>query len=307
MPAAQRSSSPGAGPRTGALPNLLIIGAQKCGTSALHYYLDLHPEIGMSAPKELNFFRGRPKAEVVSDPEDREVVAQMGGERPSLKWYRERFDPAFAFRGEASPAYTAPWFPEVPGLIAELLADVKLIMLVRDPFEQVPSGWRQNVSLGFEPRPLAEAIRPGGLYVARIRYRSVLTPYLERFGHERILVVAQADLLHRRRETMRRVFSFIGADPGFYSPRMERERHVSAQKGARKRMLDRFQRSALARPAFRLPQEVKWYVERAFAAGSDEPVPELDERAREIVAAELADDVAWLASEFGIETGTWLR
>ena len=40
----------------GSLPNLLIIGAQKCGTSGLHYYLGLHPEVSMSKPKELNFF-----------------------------------------------------------------------------------------------------------------------------------------------------------------------------------------------------------------------------------------------------------
>jgi len=38
------------------LPNLVVIGAQKCGTSALHYYLAQHPEIWMSKPKELNFF-----------------------------------------------------------------------------------------------------------------------------------------------------------------------------------------------------------------------------------------------------------
>ena len=40
----------------GALPNLIVIGAQKCGTSVLHYYLSLHPEVSMSRPKELNFF-----------------------------------------------------------------------------------------------------------------------------------------------------------------------------------------------------------------------------------------------------------
>ncbi len=42
--------------RGGALPNLVVIGAQKCGTSGLHYHLGLHPEISMSKPKELNFF-----------------------------------------------------------------------------------------------------------------------------------------------------------------------------------------------------------------------------------------------------------
>lgn len=308
MPASQRSSSAGAGLETGALPNLLVIGAQKCGTSALHYYLDLHPEIRMSAPKELNFFRGRPTADVVEDPDDRQIVARMGGERPSLEWYTAKFDPDIPVRGEASPSYTAPWFPDAPGLIAELLPDVKLIMLVRDPFGQVPSAWSHNVSLGFERRSLAEAVRPGGLYVARVRYRAVLTPYLERFGPERILVVDQSDLLSSRRETMSRVFSFAGVDPAFYSPRMERERHVSAEKGARKRLLDRLQRSRLIRPAYHLPQEVKWYVERFFASGSSaEPVPQLDRPGREIVAAEVAGDVAWIGSQFGIKTGGWLR
>ncbi len=46
----------GAETRAGALPNLIVIGAQKCGTSVLHYYLSLHPEVSMSRPKELNFF-----------------------------------------------------------------------------------------------------------------------------------------------------------------------------------------------------------------------------------------------------------
>jgi hypothetical protein len=306
MPASQRSSSAGAGPETGALPNLLVIGAQKCGTSALHYYLDLHPEVAMSAPKELNFFRGLPVTDVVDDPEDRAILAKMGGERPPLDWYTAKFDPDAPVRGEASPSYTAPWFPDVPGLIAELLPDVRLIMLVRDPFEQIPSAWRHNRSLGFERRPLAEAVRPGGLYLARMSYRAVLTPYLERFAPERILIIDQSDLLNDRRETISRVFSFAGVDPSFYSPRMERQRHVSAEKGARKRLLDRLQRSRLIRPAYRLPQEVKWYVERAFASGAG-PVPELDRPERELVAAELAEDVAWLDSQFGIETGGWLR
>ena len=44
------------GVRHGALPNLLVIGGLKCGTTSLHHYLNLHPEIAMSRPKELNFF-----------------------------------------------------------------------------------------------------------------------------------------------------------------------------------------------------------------------------------------------------------
>src|SRR5205823_6451274 len=44
------------GKETGALPNLVVIGGLKCGTTSLHHYLNLHPEVEMSRPKELNFF-----------------------------------------------------------------------------------------------------------------------------------------------------------------------------------------------------------------------------------------------------------
>ncbi len=308
MPASPRASATGARTRAGALPTVLIIGAQKCGTSALHYYMDLHPEIRMSAPKELNYFRTGRSVGVVAEPADRRVLERMGGPRPSLADYRDHFDPAFAIRGEASPSYTAPWYPDAPALIAETIPEAKLIMLVRDPFEQIPSSWQHHTSLGHETRPLAEAINRGGLYVARLRYRAVLAPYLERFDHEQLLVLDQAELLNRRRETMRRVFAFVGADPDFDSPRMSRRRHVTAEKGARKRLLDRIQRSRLARPGFRLPQEVKWYVERAFASGPGaDQVPGLDRSARALIADELGADAAWLASEFGIDTAGWMR
>ena len=55
--AAERRRSGGRGlPSAGAMPNLVVIGGLKCGTTSLHHYLNLHPEIAMSRPKELNFF-----------------------------------------------------------------------------------------------------------------------------------------------------------------------------------------------------------------------------------------------------------
>ena len=52
------STAARAGTPVGALPNVIVLGAQKCGTSSLHRYLDAHPEIAMSADKELDFFGG---------------------------------------------------------------------------------------------------------------------------------------------------------------------------------------------------------------------------------------------------------
>src|SRR5215210_6346576 len=112
-PAAAGADANGAPARAGALPNLVVIGAQKCGTSGLHYHLGLHPEVSMSKPKELNFFIGErnwPRGE---------------------DWYRRHFDPNAKVRGEASPNYTA--FPQhvgVPERMASMVPDAKLIYVL---------------------------------------------------------------------------------------------------------------------------------------------------------------------------------
>ena len=65
-------------------PNLIIIGAMKCGTTSLHFYLDQHPEIGMSTKKETDFFTDR--------------VWGRG-----VEWYEQHFEGGTKIRGEASP------------------------------------------------------------------------------------------------------------------------------------------------------------------------------------------------------------
>ena len=74
--------------RAGALPNLIVIGGLKCGTTSLHHYLNLHPQVAMSRPKELNFF-----------------VAELNWEL-GPEWYASHFDRDADLRGETSPHYT---------------------------------------------------------------------------------------------------------------------------------------------------------------------------------------------------------
>lgn len=94
--------------RGGALPNLIVIGAGRCGTTSLHRYLDLHPEIGMSAVKELNFFSGG--IEPAAEPQLHDAVdvmlaaAHAGTWSYGLDWYRKQFDPSMAIRGDRGHA-----------------------------------------------------------------------------------------------------------------------------------------------------------------------------------------------------------
>jgi hypothetical protein len=295
----------------GSLPNLVVIGAQKCGTSSLHYYLSLHPEVFMSSPKELDFFADAADVDALPDPstEDRAVVAPLRGNwGRGEAWYRSHFRGTTApVRGESSPSYTAPWHPGCAQRLAGLIPDAKLIALVRDPFTQIPSAWQHQVASGRETRDLSRAVRPGGVYVERARYRARLEPFLEAFGSERLLVLSQ-DSLHRERPgAMRRAFEFCGVEPSFYSPRMDRLRHVTAGKSASRRMLERLQGRPVTRPAYGLPGEVKWMVERALSRRGGGDAPELESEVRDWLAMELGPDAAWLAAEFGIDTSGWLR
>src|SRR5690606_11798413 len=106
-----------------ALPNLVVIGAMKCGTSALHALLDHHPEIAMSRPKELNFFLG--------DDGGASHDWMLGNWRRGLRWYAGHFPVTARVRGESSPGYTSPAHPEAAGRMAAVIPDARLVYLVR--------------------------------------------------------------------------------------------------------------------------------------------------------------------------------
>jgi len=124
------------------LPNFIIIGAQKCGTTSLHHYLDQHDEIVMSKVKELNFF-------------NEELNWSKG-----LKWYEAHFQGEGKMRGEASPHYTNyPMSPGVAKRMKEIVPDAKIIYLVRDPVERLISAYLDDVKGYLESRDIGEVFK----------------------------------------------------------------------------------------------------------------------------------------------------
>jgi hypothetical protein len=251
--------------RGGAFPNLVVIGGLKCGTTSLHHYLSLHPEIAMSRPKELNFF-----------------VAELNWGL-GRDWYMSHFERAARVRGESSPHYTnRPRFEGVAERMRSLVPEARIVYVVRDPIDRLLSHYVHNVGGGYDDRPLDVALADErSAYWQRSRYAYQLEPYLDAFGAARIAIVSRKELLRERAATMRRVYELVGVDPGFSSPEFEREWETGAAKGSGGfRIMDRAVRlpglRALDRNFDRLPERLRWVVERivhdpdAGAAGKPE-------------------------------------
>src|SRR4051794_4150382 len=123
--------------RHAAMPNLIIIGGLKCGTTSIHHYLGLHPDVQMSKPKELNFFVEEPNWDL------------------GLHWYTARFADRHPVRGESSPHYTnLPRFSGVAERIQRHCPDTKLLYMVRDPIKRILSHWVHAKGAGYETRDL---------------------------------------------------------------------------------------------------------------------------------------------------------
>jgi hypothetical protein len=277
----------------GTLPNLIVIGGQKCGTTSLHNYLSAHPQIAMSRDKELDFFTS-------------------WGRRRGLAWYEQHFTRQAPVRGESSPAYTAwPHILGVPEAIRETLDNVKLIYLVRDPLERIVSEYRHAVGHGRERRSLIRvAAAPGfedGPYVAKSSYAMQLERYLELFDSSQLLVITQEALDEDRLPTLREVFRFLGVDESFVSPRFAR-RYNKARDWRGGAALAQRARDALGEQRFeRLTGRVPRPAQRLGGRVMRRPIamPELPDELRARLVSLLSPDTVRLSALTGLDLGHW--
>lgn len=186
------------------LPNFLIVGAQKCGTTTLHSVLDNHPRIAMSRVKELNFFSF-------------ENNYQRG-----LKYYAKHFDGVVGeadIVGESSPGYLC--YPGVPERIYKDLGNIKILILVRDPIKRAASQYwdnrrHLNETLSFDQcieNYLTEDYVPGERgYFSRGVYFKYIKRYIDLFGSKNVKVVVFEKLIKRTEESLSSIYEFLGIE-----------------------------------------------------------------------------------------------
>jgi hypothetical protein len=228
------------------LPNLLVIGAMKCGTTSLHHYLGLHPEIFMSRRKELDFF--------IEDLNWKKGIA----------WYAAQFPEPAAIRGEASPRYSLhPVYRGVPQRIHQVLPDVKLVYVVRDPVQRVISHYMHDVIERSEQRTLEAILEQDerNHYVHCSRYWMQLEQYRCVFPTRQVLVIRQEDLLEQRAGILRSVFRFLEVDESFASWRTAARRHQTTRKRQLSHSGRVLRESILGRLLDRMRPELRGYLE----------------------------------------------
>lgn len=180
-----------------ALPDFVIIGAMKCGTTTLASQLGAQPGIFMSTPKEPNFFS------------DDAVYAQ------GIGWYRRLFDPApdGTLRGEASTHYTKlPTYPDTTTRLSETLEDPKLIYLIRDPMARAVSHYIHEWTQGVISSDLETALDTHPEIISYGCYGMQIAPWVELYGTDRILVSSMEAMQQDPQALLTRIGTFLGRD-----------------------------------------------------------------------------------------------
>ncbi len=205
------------------LPNFLIIGAQKCGTTALYAALRQHPEIYMSPNKEPFYF-------VFNDaPPPYRLPTQEYAQTLCYTWesYTALFQAVTNQRaiGEASALYLSSYQPEITAAtIYARLPNIRLIALLRHPVDRAYSAFHYYRAKGYEACPtfasalLAEPMRMGADWCPDLRYYANgcyfanLKPYFDRFPRQQIRVYLYEEWNQRPQAVLRDIFAFLGVD-----------------------------------------------------------------------------------------------
>jgi len=208
------------------LPDFLIIGTERGGSTSLYETLDQHPQLVASAWKEIHYFTGGSK--------------KADNYEKGEAWYRAHFPlkrdlPAETKTFEATPLYL--YHPLCAERIFNLLPAGKLIAILRNPTERAISHYFMNKRKGHETLPMLEAFQreehesPARApkkkeyrsdylllrddYTSRGLYAEQLQRYLKFFPSQQILLLSSEEFFKNPHTSLRQAFEFLDVDPNF--------------------------------------------------------------------------------------------
>ena len=300
-----------------ALPDSLIAGAPKAGTTALHTALAAHPGLFMSAVKEPKFFLTDGPPPRRGGPGDAQTYREHIWRRAD---YEALFAtaPAGSLRGESTPFYL--YDRDAQRRIRALIPAARLIVILRDPVERAHSNWTHLWSAGLEPigdfpaacaaedSRVAAGWAPFWHYTRLGRYGEQLDHLLGLFPREQVFLLRYRDLVDAPAQTLDQICVFLGVAPGLIT-RVPRE-NVTAhpRRTSRHAAIARLARTSAtagrllpggAGPG--LTRSLQRFLQRS--AGRREP---LTWQQRQQVLPYLAGDIPRLMAVTGLDFSDWL-
>jgi len=180
------------------IPDFIVIGAMKAGTTSLYYYLNSHPDIFMALPKEPRYF-------------SLENIFKKGDE-----WYLSLFKKATVnqFTGEASTCYTRwPTFSNVPDRIFKVNPQVKLIYILRNPVDRAYSHYRHLALIDNKKyASFEEAIENEREIIDASKYMMQINRFLKVFPKDQLLLVDFNEFKNAPNEVLNKIQKFIGCN-----------------------------------------------------------------------------------------------
>jgi len=273
------------------LPHFIIVGAMKSGTSTLAHYLSQHPEIYMPGG-EVHFFyeEGR------------------GNWHKGIQWYENQFQEASPDQvvGEKTPTYS--YLPGTEERIHDVLPNVKLIWIFRDPIDRAYSNYWHAVRSGVEPLSFAEAVRREDErdtwkeYVRRSQYAEQVARYLDYFDREQMRFFLFEDLKTDPQTLMEELFHFLDVDPA-YSQQLNPRARKNATKIPRSRTFRYLAKSVVNE--IPLLRSLAFRLDHQFNIRAEPGYPEMDDSVRTRLERYFEPYNRRLELELGIEVDAW--
>ena len=188
------------------LPNFFVLGAMRTGTASLAHYLDQHPAICFTVPRDPNFYRKDELYERGIGYYIHTFCQEMNGQ---------------PCRGEASPSYFAHPHVVGPRLQAQYKDyPLKFVVLLRDPVSRAWSHYLSRVHQGYEPRDFATALDQeidnssefSVSYLAEGRYAQLLQEWQTYYPLNNFILLLSEDLAAAPLAQVQRTFDWLGVD-----------------------------------------------------------------------------------------------
>lgn len=201
-------------------PNFFILGAGKCATTSMYWYLNQHPEVYFPVIKEPAYFAFSRIAgqqynaedkvwvdDCITDPEEYAALYNLVADETVI--------------GDATPIYL--YHPNTASTLYKHCPNAKFLVILRNPYERAYSDYRMHVRKGNEDRTFIQALEMDqglqrfylGSYLEKSMYGKQLKRYYELFDKAQFKIISYTDFISKPEATLNEVFNFLDIDTGF--------------------------------------------------------------------------------------------